>query len=169
MRRLMVLVLAVGLVLGVGVASAQDAGITIGLSLSTLNNPFFVTLRDGAQAAADELGVELIVVDAQDDPSTEAANIQDLIAQGVSAILVNPTDADAIVPSIEAANAAGIPVFTVDRGAAAGEVVSHIASDNVAGGAMAARFLCSDEAGYITATDLKVDGGSTEVVATQRG
>ncbi|MBN8638346.1 MAG: ribose ABC transporter substrate-binding protein RbsB [Anaerolineae bacterium] len=163
----MVLVLAVGLVLGVGVASAQDAGITIGLSLSTLNNPFFVTLRDGAQAAADELGVELIVVDAQDDPSTEAANIQDLIAQGVSAILVNPTDADAIVPSIEAANAAGIPVFTVDRGAAAGEVVSHIASDNVAGGAMAARFLCDQlgDAGNV----VELEGIAGTSAARDRG
>ena len=167
MRRLMVLVLAVGLVLGVGVASAQDAGITIGLSLSTLNNPFFVTLRDGAQAAADELGVELIVVDAQDDPSTEAANIQDLIAQGVSAILVNPTDADAIVPSIEAANAAGIPVFTVDRGAAAGEVVSHIASDNVAGGAMAARFLCDQLGGAGNVVELEGIAGTS--AARDRG
>jgi ribose transport system substrate-binding protein len=163
----MVLVLAVGLVLGVGVASAQDAGITIGLSLSTLNNPFFVTLRDGAQAAADELGVELIVVDAQDDPSTEAANIQDLIAQGVSAILVNPTDADAIVPSIEAANAAGIPVFTVDRGAAAGEVVSHIASDNVAGGAMAARFLCDQLGGAGNVVELEGIAGTS--AARDRG
>ncbi len=146
MRKVMFLVLAVMLVLGAGVISAQDDGITIGLSLSTLNNPFFVTLRDGAQAAADELGVELIVVDAQDDPATEDGEYSGLdCSKGVDAILINPTDADAIVPSIEAANAANIPVFTVDRGAAAGEVVSHIASDNVAGGAMAARFLCNDD------------------------
>ena len=76
--------------------AAQD-GYTIGLSLSTLNNPFFVTLRDGAQAAADAMGVELVVVDSQDDPATEAANMEDLIAQGVDVILVNPTDADAIL------------------------------------------------------------------------
>src|SRR5690606_20818785 len=126
-----------------GALHAQDGGYTLGLSLSTLNNPFFVTLRDGAQAAADRLGVELIVLDSQDDPATEAANMEDLIAQGVDAILVNPTDSDAIVPSIEAANAAGIPVFTVDRGASGGEVVAHIASDNVAGGRLAAEYLCN--------------------------
>ncbi len=135
---LVILALLVGPLALVG---AQE-GYTIGLSLSTLNNPFFVTLRDGAQAAADRLGVELVVVDSQDDPGTEAANMEDLIAQGVDAILVNPTDADAIVPSILAANDAGIPVFTVDRGANGGEVVSHIASDNVAGGRMAGRLLC---------------------------
>ncbi|GIV76916.1 MAG: D-ribose ABC transporter substrate-binding protein [Litorilinea sp.] len=125
-----------------GEAGTAEA-ITLGLALSTLNNPFFVDLRDGAQAAADELGVELIVVDAQDDPANQAASVEDLIQRGVSALLINPTDADAIVPSVEAANAAGIPVFTVDRSAAGGEIVSHIASDNVAGGRMAAEFLCN--------------------------
>ncbi len=60
----------------------------------------------------------------------------------MNALLVNPTDADAIVPSIQKANEAGIPVFTIDRGAAGGEIVSHIASDNVAGGRMAGEFLC---------------------------
>lgn len=166
MRKLVFLAFVTVLVLGAVVVSAQD-GMTIGLSLSTLNNPFFVTLRDGAQAAADELGVELVVVDAQDDPATEAANIQDLIAQGVDAILINPTDADAIVPSIEAANAAGIPVFTVDRSAAAGEVVSHIASDNVAGGAMAAEFLCSQLGGAGNVVELEGIAGTS--AARDRG
>jgi len=127
--------------LGGVMASAQDE-IVIGLSLSTLNNPFFVTLRDGAQAAANANGVTLIVVDSQDSSATEAANIEDLIAQGVDALLINPTDGDAIVPSVQAANAAGIPVFTVDRSANGGLVVSHIASDNVSGGRSAALYVC---------------------------
>ena len=116
-------------------APVADDGYTLGLSLSTLSNPFFVTLKDGAEAAASTAGVTLVVVDSQDDATTEATNMEDLIQQGVDAILINPTDADAIAPSIEKANAAGIPVFTIDRGASGGEVVSHIASDNVAGGA----------------------------------
>lgn len=120
----------------------MEEEITLGLSLSTLNNPFFVTLRDGAQEMADEMGANLVVVDSQDDPATEASNIEDLIQQGVDAILVNPTDSDAVVPSIQKANEAGIPVFTIDRSANGGEIVSHIASDNVAGGRMAGEFLC---------------------------
>jgi ribose transport system substrate-binding protein len=119
-----------------------EEGYTLGLSLSTLNNPFFVTLKEGAEAAADDAGVTLIVVDAQDDPAKEATNVEDLIQQGVNALLVNPTDADAIVPSIQKANEAGIPVFTIDRGASGGDIVSHIASDNVAGGRMASEYLC---------------------------
>ncbi|MGB9796089.1 D-ribose ABC transporter substrate-binding protein [Fervidobacterium gondwanense] len=113
----------------------------VGLSLSTLNNPFFVTLRDGAQAAAKELGITLLVVDAQDKPAKQLNDIEDLIQKKVDLIIINPTDSAAIVPAIEAANKAKIPVITVDRGAAGGQVVVHIASDNVAGGAMAARFI----------------------------
>jgi ribose transport system substrate-binding protein len=123
-------------------AAAQPQEIVLGLSLSTLNNPFFVTLKEGAERAAAQYGVKLIVVDAQDDPAKEAANIEDLIQKKVSALLINPTDTKAVVPSIQKANQAGIPVFTVDRAAEGGEIVSHIASDNVAGGQMAAEFLC---------------------------
>ncbi|MDH7475541.1 MAG: ribose ABC transporter substrate-binding protein RbsB, partial [Anaerolineae bacterium] len=115
--------------------------ITLGLSLSTLNNPFFVTLKEGAEQKAAELGVKLIVVDSQDDPAKEATNIEDLIQKKVDALLINPTDADAVVPSVQKANAAGIPVFTIDRAAAGGNIVSHIASDNVAGGKMAGEYL----------------------------
>jgi ribose transport system substrate-binding protein len=129
--------------LGVTVPTQPAAKeITLGLVLSTLNNPFFVTLRDGAQKAADAAGVKLVVVDAQDDSAKMTAGIEDLINKKVSALLINPTDADAVVPSVQKANAANIPVFTVDRGANGGVVVSHIASDNVAGGKMAAEFLC---------------------------
>ena len=146
---------------------AAGEGYTLGLSLSTLNNPFFVTLKEGAEAAAEELGVTLIVVDAQDDPAREATNIEDLIQQGVDAILVNPTDADAIVPSIQKANEAGIPVFTIDRAAAGGEVVSHIASDNVAGGRMAAEFLCEALGGEGKVVELEGIAGTS--AARDRG
>ena len=141
--------------------------ITLGLVLSTLNNPFFVTLRDGAQKAADEAGVELIVVDAQDDSAKMTAGIEDLISKKVSALLINPTDADAVVPAIQKANEAGIPVFTVDRGANGGTVVSHIASDNVAGGKMAAEFLCQAIGGKGNVVELQGIAGTS--AARDRG
>jgi ribose transport system substrate-binding protein len=166
-KSVIVLIVLALAVIPVGMTTAQDDTYTIGLSLSTLNNPFFVTLRDGAQTTADDLGVELVILDSQDDPATEAANMEDLIAQGVDAILVNPTDADAIVPSILAANDAGIPVFTIDRGAAGGEVVSHIASDNVAGGMMAAEFLCGALGGEGKVVELEGIAGTS--AARDRG
>ena len=146
---------------------ATPEGTTLGLVISTLNNPFFVTLRDGAQDAADAAGVELIVVDAQDDSAEMTSGIEDLISRGVSALLINPTDSDAVVPSIEQANEAGIPVFTVDRGASGGEVVSHIASDNVAGGRMAAEYLCDQLGGSGNVVELQGIPGSS--AARDRG
>lgn len=116
---------------------------TIGFSISTLNNPFFVTLSEGAEAKASELGASLSVVDAQDDASKQASDVEDLIQQGVDMILINPVDSEAVASAVESANNANIPVITVDRSAEGGEVVSHIASDNTAGGEMAGEYLLS--------------------------
>src|SRR5699024_11892487 len=81
--------------------------------------------------------IEIVVADAQDDSSKQISDIEDLLQQGIDLLLVNPTDDEAVVAGIEAANAADIPVITVDRSSEGGEVVTHIASDNVAGGEMA--------------------------------
>ncbi|MEM6281467.1 MAG: substrate-binding domain-containing protein, partial [Chloroflexota bacterium] len=148
-----------------GMASGE--GLTLGLAVSTLNNPFFVTLVEGAEAAATEAGAEIIILDSQDDSATEAANVEDLIAQGVDAILINPTDSDAAVPSVLAANDAGIPVFTVDRSASDGDVVSHVASDNVAGGVLAAEFLCDALGGEGAVVELEGIAGTS--AARDRG
>lgn len=116
----------------------------IGLSISTTNNPFFVSLRDGVLETAEEKGIEVTVVDAQDDTSVQLNGMEDLIQQKVDLILVNPVDSDAIAPAVESANTAGIPVIAVDRSSAGGEVVTLIASDNVAGGEMAANFIIEE-------------------------
>lgn len=130
------------LVLALAVIPLQAAGMrTVGISISTLNNPFFVDLRDGAKAAAARLKVDLVVLDAQNDAAKEASGIEDLIQKKASVIIINPTDSDAIVPTVKKINTAGIPVVTVDRGANGGAIAAHIASDNVAGGKMAADYV----------------------------
>jgi len=135
---LAVLILAVlaALVVGCQRGGEGEGGQRIGLSVSTLNNPFFVSLRDGAQEAADEAGVELVISDAQNDTAQQQDDVQNFISQQVSAILVNPVDSDAVVPAVEAANDAGIPVIALDRKASGGEVATTIASNNVQGGRM---------------------------------
>jgi len=138
-RRIGFLGLAVWILASIG-ALAQGA--VVGLSLSTLNNPFFVALRDGALQAAQKAGIRLIVLDAQDRVDKQVADIEDLIQRRVRVLLVNPTDSAAVVPAIQRANRAGIPVITVDRAAAGGQIAFHIASDNVAGGRMAAEYIC---------------------------
>lgn len=128
---------------GSGSEGSSEETPTIGFSISTLNNPFFVTLTDGAKAKAEELGAELTVVDAQDDAAKQASDVEDLIQQGVDFILINPVDSAAVAAAVESANAADIPVITLDRSAEGGEVVAHVASDNVAGGKMAGEYLVS--------------------------
>ncbi|CDH33871.1 ribose ABC transporter substrate-binding protein RbsB [Xenorhabdus bovienii] len=119
-------------------ALAKDS---IALVISTLNNPFFVTIKDSAQKEADKLGYDLIVLDSQDNPAKELANVQDLTVRGTKLMLINPTDSDAVGNAVIMANKANIPVITLDRTANKGNVVSHIASDNRLGGKMAGDFI----------------------------
>lgn len=121
-----------------GVAKKEK---TIGLVVSTLNNPFFVTMKTGAEKKAKELGYKLIVVDSQNDSSKETSNIEDLISQKVDLLLINPTDSGAVVNAVKSANSKKIPVITLDRSSNGGDVVAHIASDNIAGGKMAADYV----------------------------
>ena len=121
-------------------AEAAGSG-SIGLSISTLNNPFFVTLSDGATAKAGELGLELITVDAGDDSAKQTSDIEDLISKNISVLIVNPVDSDAVAPAVEDAIAKGIKVIAVDRVVNGVEVDCSIASDNVAGAKMAAEYL----------------------------
>src|SRR5690625_100036 len=125
-----------------GSADDKEAGdnekedIKIGLSVSTLNNPFFVTLRDSAESKAEELGYEIVSADAQDDPSKQLSDIEDMLQQDIDVLLVNPTDSDAVVAAVELANREEIPVVTVDRSAERGEVITKRAADNMSGGGL---------------------------------
>lgn len=124
-------------------ASAAATGDTVGLAISTQNNPFFVNLKEGAQAQADKLGLKLVVVDANDDSGKQAAGVDDLLQQNIKVLLINPTDSEAAAASVNRAAKAGIPVISIDRSVKGAEVASHVASDNVAGGKMAAEYIVS--------------------------
>ena len=114
---------------------------SIGLSVSTLNNPFFVSLAEGAKAEAKEKEVELITVDAGDDAAKQTNDVEDLVSKNVSVLIVNPVDSDAVAPAVKDAVAKGIKVISVDRVVNGVEVDCQIASDNVAGAKMATEYL----------------------------
>ncbi|MFJ7310309.1 ribose ABC transporter substrate-binding protein RbsB [Peribacillus frigoritolerans] len=118
--------------------------VKVGVSISTLNNPFFVSLKDGIEKEAKEKGMKVTVVDAQDDTAKQISGIEDLILQEVDVLLVNPTDSSAISSAVKDANDAGIPVITIDRSSDEGDIETFIASDNVAGGEMAAEYLVKE-------------------------
>src|SRR3954452_446393 len=119
--------------------SSSTATPKVGLSLSTLNNPFFVQIRSGAQAEAKKLGVDLTVTDAQNDASQQANQLQNFTSSSLDAIVLNPVDSAASSNSVAAANKAGMPVVAVARCVNKASVAALVASDNVAGGELAAK------------------------------
>jgi ribose transport system substrate-binding protein len=123
--------------------------VRIGVSLLTRTHPFYQDLEAGLLAEAKAHGFELNVQSGEFDVARQKDQIENFIVERVAAIVVCPCDSKSIGTSIQAANRAGIPVFTADIAVLAPgvRVVSHIASDNVAGGRLAARALVSALAG----------------------
>lgn len=122
-------------------ATEEGGNGSIGLAVSTLSNPFFVTLKEGAEAKAEELGVTLYVTDAGDDAAVQTNNIEDLISKGISVLIVNPVDSDAVAPAVETAMSKGIKVIAVDRVVNGVEIECSIASDNVMGAELATEYI----------------------------
>ena len=116
-------------------------GKKIALFISHLENPFFKSLYQSAQRAADLFGMDLVVSDAQNGDARQLSAMLNTVQAGVSVLIVNPANSHTIVPGIELANEKKIPVITVDRKSAGGEIVCHIESDNIRGGRMAGEAL----------------------------
>lgn len=163
MKKLTSLAIALGLALSTS-AMAKE---TIALAVSTLDNPFFVTLKEGAEKKAKELGYNLVVLDSQNDPAKELSNVEDVTVRGAKVLLINPTDSEAVGTAVAVANKKNIPVITLDRGANKGDVVSHIASDNVAGGKMAGDFI-AEKVGK-NAKVIQLEGIAGTSAARERG
>ena len=114
---------------------------TVGVTLLTRAHLFYRDLEEGLRAEAAKQHIELIVTAAEFDLGKQTGQIEDFVARKVDAIIVSPVDSRGIGAGIGKANAAGIPVFTADIAAQEGKVVSHVASDNVAGGRLAGEYL----------------------------
>lgn len=158
--------------LGLTSAMAGEKDMKFGLSLSTLNNPFFVTVKDGAQEEADILKVNLIVTDAQNRLDKQISDIEDLIQKRVDVLLINPTDSAGIATVVKKANKAGIPVFAIDRGidvSTGAQVIAQIASDNVYGGRLQARFLAKTLGGKGNVVELEGIPGASAAIDRKSG
>jgi ribose transport system substrate-binding protein len=164
---LMVLALSLGVLTGCSSKETSKETKKIGLVVSTLNNPFFVDLKEGAEAKAKELGYELVVLDSQNDPAKEVSNMEDISTKGVSLVLLNPVDSDSAAATVQIANNASIPVVTLDRAANGGKVETHIASDNIAGGKMAGEYIVAQLGGKGNIVELEGIAGSS--AARDRG
>jgi ribose transport system substrate-binding protein len=130
-----------------GTGCRKDAGTarpttkTIGVTLLSREQVFYRDLEQGLRQAADAHGYKLVITAGDFDLAKQQSQIDDFLVQKVDAIIVCPVDTRGIAPAIEKAAAAHVPVFTADIAAAGAPVVSHVASDNVEGGRLAARFI----------------------------
>ncbi len=124
---------------GPGAAGGEPRG-TIGVSLLTLDNPFFKVLGDSVRVEASKRGYKALVVSGDKDVAKQSNQIKDFIVKKVSAIVLSPCDSKSIIPVIQEANAAGIPVFTVDIpcNEPGVDIVTQVATDNFSGGKEAA-------------------------------
>ena len=143
MKKILVVALVV---LGamVSVSFAQKKEFRFGMAMQTLQNPFYLSMKAGAEKAAAELGnVKLTIVGAEHstDLTSQVKQIEDFIQMKMDVIGVVAIEKKGIIPTIEKVNRAGIPVITVDTDADGGKRECYIATDNVLGGKIAAQWI----------------------------
>jgi ribose transport system substrate-binding protein len=147
----------------------DDGKIVIGMTVPSLTHPFFIHLRDNVMDEAQTLGVEIIVVDAEDVAAKQMSIVEDFIARRVAGVLISPIGADSLVPAVEALNKAAIPVATVDRKVSGGQVLVHVGADNVEGGRAAARYIAARLAGKGKVIELEGTPGASPAIDRKTG
>ena len=150
---------------------ASAKGLLIGFSQATLQSPFYVQLKNGAEAAAKASGDEVVVLDANGDVNKQNNDIQDLITKGVKVLIVNPVNPDAVGPALSAAADAHIPVMTVDR-TVHDTVATYVGRDNeqmgnLVGNAVVAHF--AGHAAGLKVIEIQGDAGGTVMMARRDG
>lgn len=140
MKKVLVLVLALVMILS---CAAMAEGNKIGYTCMDGTNPFFVALEGSIREVVEANGDELISLDPQNSNEKQLALVEDIIAQGVKAMFVNPVDREGIIPALDALKAAGIPIFGFDTEVAMADeyLVTYAGSDNY-------------NAGYVCGLDL---------------
>lgn len=142
---------------GASSEASSDASISIGFSMKTQNNPFTVSVRNGANQAAEDYGVNLTITDAELDSEKQMTDIETFMQKKVDVLLIDALDSTAIVPTIEDAYDAGFKIMTEDvKIPDAGDKIStHVGIDNKANGKLIAEYL---------ADTLKKEGKSNVVI-----
>jgi len=124
-------------------APKPEGPITIGFVAMTLSFTWMQAAWEEIQKAADREGVEIVLLDSENNIVKQAANIEDAVARGVDAIITDPIDVKSLVPAIEEAVAAGVPVITFDRAAIGAPYLFYVGADDVEVGRLAAKFIAA--------------------------
>jgi ABC-type sugar transport system substrate-binding protein len=169
-RVLSTLLLGAALLSPASAANAQQQ-LTIGYSVPGLGFPFFAVMLQGAAAAATVRGnINIVPLDGQDRDATQLAGCENALASGINGLVISPRTEDGLAACFSAAQAAGVPVVTVDRRAAAGTpVLAHVGADNVAGGRAAGRFIAEKLGGKGRLIELTGTPGASPAIDRSAG
>lgn len=153
-RKVLSVALVSAMVASFGI-SASAEGLKIGYTSMDGTNPFFVTIEAKVRELVEAQGDELIAVDPANDVTLQITQVEDLIVQNIDAMLMNPAEAEGILPALDALKAEEIPIFGFDTEVAdMSYLVSYAGSDNY-------------NAGYVCGEDLVKkcpDGGKIIVL-----
>jgi len=145
MKKILATVLALTLVLTLCFAAcAEEKKYTIGFEPYTLTNEYFTAVQDGFMRACEKYGVEPIALDPQNDPTTQASQIDDMIASGVDAVVYLPYDSSSCRTVLQTMKDAGVVVVNIDTVVEEGDydlVDAIISSDNLMLGHLAGEWV----------------------------
>jgi ribose transport system substrate-binding protein len=122
--------------------------VKIGMSAKTLSAPYFVAQLKTVQRKTEELGMKFVYIDAQDDINKQVASVEDLLAQGIKILILNPLDPEALVQATKSATKAGVPVIIVDSSIdPSADFVTNILSNNLENGELVGQWLVKKTSG----------------------
>ena len=129
-------------------STAAFAECKIGVSMKTLDAPYFAAQDVAARARADEVGCTVISADAGNDLNKQIADVEDMVAQGIQALIINPRDSQGLVPAVNAATDAGVKVIVIDSTIdPSAKYVTLVQSSNTANGMLVGRWLADQTKG----------------------
>ena len=149
-------------------AESTGEKLLVGVLVYNDKNEYIQKLLAGAKEKCDEYGYDMVSYSADKDTAKEVTNMEDVLSLKPGVIIYNPVDSDAAEATVSLANAAGVPVITVDREANGGDIAAHIASDNVYGGELAGKYveeLLGDNGGQV----VEIQGQAGTSAARDRG
>ncbi len=159
-------------------STGESGKITVGVSLMNLSSEFIVLISKAIQERAGELGIKLIVNDAQRSAEKQVQQIETFIAQKVDAIILNPCEVEASSPAVDKAIAAGIPIVNVNS-VTKSVPTAFVGSSDEESGRIAMEYIVRrlSGAGNILimqgymgqAAQIKRDQGADEVLARNSG
>lgn len=124
-------------------ASGEEGPIRVAVILKSLTNSFWAMAKAAAEAKGEELGVEVQVFSTTEetDFNTQVSQIEDAVTNKFDVICVVAADGNALIQAVEESVSKGVPVIALDTEIPSDMISSFVASDNVAGGASAAKYI----------------------------